>query len=82
MENRVENIVESFHNIIIHTKEELGESIKILNKDRKIIEKIITENRNILNYATNPPGNQYIVSTISLESSGIKSEVQGFKIGR
>jgi len=81
MENRVENIVESFHNIIIHTKEELGESIKILNKDRKIIEKIITENRNILNYATNPPGNQYIVSTISLESSGIKSEVQGFKIG-
>ncbi len=35
METRVENIVESFDYILIHTKEGFSESIKILNKDKK-----------------------------------------------
>ena len=81
METRVENIVESFDYILIHTKEGFSESIKILNKDKKIIESIITENRSILNYNINSSGNQYMVSTLSLESVGIKSEIQGFKMG-
>lgn len=81
METRVENIVENFDYVLIHTKEGFRESVKILNKDKKIIESIITENRSILNYSINSPGNQYMVSTMSLESSGIKSEVQGFKMG-
>ena len=81
METRVENIVESFDYILIHTKEGFRESIKILNKDWKIIESVITENRNILNYTTNSSGNQYMISTLSLESTGIKSEIQGFKMG-
>jgi hypothetical protein len=81
METRVENIVESFDYILIHTKEDFRESIEILNKDKKIIESIITENRSILNYSINSSGNQYMISTMSLESSGIKSEIQGFKIG-
>ncbi len=81
VEGKIENIIESFDNTLIHTKEEYRESLKILNKDGKIVENIITENRNILTYSTNKESNKYIISTISLEGTGLKSQVQAFEIG-
>lgn len=81
MENRIENIIESKDNVIIHMEEVLGESIAILDKDREVKEKIITENSNILNYAVNSRGNKYLISTLTLEASSIKSRVQAFEIG-
>lgn len=81
LEGKIENIIESFDNTLIHTKEEYGESLKILNKDGKIIENVVTENRNILTYSTNKEGNKYIISTMSLDGTKIKSQVQAFEIG-
>lgn len=80
MENRVENLVESGDQLIIHMEEILGESIAILNRDGEIKEKIITENRNILNYAVNSRGNKYLISTLALEAAGLRSRVQAFQV--
>ena len=81
LEGKVQNVMESFNNTLIHTKEDYRESLKILNKAGKMVENVITENRNILTYSTNKEGDKYIISTISLENAGIKSQVQAFKMG-
>ena len=81
LEGRIENIVESFDYILVHTKEDYGESLKILNKTGQIIENIITENRNILTYSTNKEGNKYTISTLSFEDTTIRSQIQTFEIG-
>lgn len=81
VEGKIESLVESNEKLLVHTKEENRESLKIFNKQGKIIENVITENRNILTYSTNKENTKYIISTLNLEGTGITSGIQAFEIG-
>lgn len=81
VDQEIKNITESFNNTIIHMDEIYGESIMILDKNTEVIEKIITENRKILNLNTSIDGSKYIISTLGLGESQIKSYIQAFRLG-
>lgn len=81
LETPIMNIIENEKTILIHIIKGDKEGIITLDMGGNIIEEILIENKNILNYTIDEDDFIYMISNLKLDKNTIISEVQVFKKG-
>lgn len=66
--------------LIVNTRLQDMEGLQILDMNGMLIKKHIIDNENMLNYAVNEDENKYLVSTLNLEDTQLKSNISIYSI--